>query len=184
MAYALLSGADGWMFDGEDALGQVSMMSLDNQRSLKLAHARDPVFLEVAQVVAGEMNAWAQAFFGRPIIQDWRRQLDFTTAIFRARGLHLDERHVRMTDGTGFSAAIVDAALYTVHNHQTLRGAGRSIVLYLPKIQNRRGSGTLARHPRGVGGTPGPASGYHQGLCPGRAGRGELPAHGDPRGPR
>src|SRR5262249_49361874 len=37
VAYALLSGADGWMFDGEDALGQVSEMSLDNQRSLKLA---------------------------------------------------------------------------------------------------------------------------------------------------
>src|SRR4051812_32730750 len=32
VAYALLSGADGWMFDGEDALGQVSTMSLDNQR--------------------------------------------------------------------------------------------------------------------------------------------------------
>src|SRR5262245_53892964 len=31
VAYALLSGADGWMFDGEDALGQVSTMSLDNQ---------------------------------------------------------------------------------------------------------------------------------------------------------
>jgi malate synthase len=28
-AYALLSGADGWMFDGEDALGQVDTMSLD-----------------------------------------------------------------------------------------------------------------------------------------------------------
>src|SRR5262249_46967603 len=26
IAYALLSGADGWMFDGEDALGQVSSM--------------------------------------------------------------------------------------------------------------------------------------------------------------
>jgi malate synthase len=32
VAYALLSGADGWMFDGEDALGQVRTMSLDNQR--------------------------------------------------------------------------------------------------------------------------------------------------------
>src|SRR5262245_60393041 len=31
VAYALLSGADGWMFDGEDALGQISTMSLDNQ---------------------------------------------------------------------------------------------------------------------------------------------------------
>src|SRR6267142_2585110 len=36
VAYALMSGADGWMFDGEDALGQISTMSLDNQRNLKL----------------------------------------------------------------------------------------------------------------------------------------------------
>ena len=46
VAYALLSGADGWMFDGEDALGQIATMSLDNQRNLKLALARDPVFLK------------------------------------------------------------------------------------------------------------------------------------------
>ena len=45
VAYALLSGADGWMFDGEDALGQIDTMSLDNQRNLKLAIHRDPVFL-------------------------------------------------------------------------------------------------------------------------------------------
>ena len=54
VAYALLSGADGWMFDGEDALGQITTMSLDNQRSLKLAIARDPLFLEVAEQVAGK----------------------------------------------------------------------------------------------------------------------------------
>src|SRR5215472_13724641 len=60
IAYALLSGADGWMFDGEDALGQVSSMSLDNQRNLKLAIHRDPVFLTVAERVAGEMNRWAE----------------------------------------------------------------------------------------------------------------------------
>jgi len=47
----------------------------------------------------------------------------------------LDDRHVRDRDGSGFSASIVDAALYVVNNHQTLRGEGRSIVLYLPKIQ-------------------------------------------------
>src|SRR4029450_2133590 len=58
IAYALLSGADGWMFDGEDALGQGSSMSLDNQRNLKLAIQRDPVFLKVAEQVAGEMNTW------------------------------------------------------------------------------------------------------------------------------
>jgi malate synthase len=135
VAYALLSGADGWMFDGEDALGQVSAMSLDNQRNLKLAIDRSPVFLKVAQDVAQEMNAWAQQFFGRCIIDNWRTQLDFTTRIFRARGLHLDDRHIRSADGTGFSASIVDIALYVVNNHETLRRAGASVVLYLPKIQ-------------------------------------------------
>jgi malate synthase len=135
VAYALLSGADGWMFDGEDALGQVGAMSLDNQRSLKLAIARDPVFLRVAEEVAAEMNQWARGFFGRPIIDDWREQLEFTTIIFRARGLHLDDRHARLADGTGLSASIADTALYVVLNHRALRAAGRSIVLYLPKIQ-------------------------------------------------
>src|SRR5512142_1164393 len=51
IAYALLSGADGWMFDGEDALGQLSTMSLDNQRNLKLAIRFDPAFLRVAEQV-------------------------------------------------------------------------------------------------------------------------------------
>jgi malate synthase len=135
VAYALLSGADGWMFDGEDALGQVSTMSLDNQRNLKLAIHRDQQFLAVAEKVAAEMNAWAAGFFGRPIIADWRAQLDFTTKIFRARGLHLDDRHVRNADGSGFAASIVDAALYIVNNHRRLVDAGATIVLYLPKIQ-------------------------------------------------
>src|SRR5574341_258909 len=82
VAYALLSGADGWMFDGEDALGQVATMALDNQRNLKLAIDREPLFLKVAEQVAGEMNAWARGFFGREIIADWRAQMDFTTRIF------------------------------------------------------------------------------------------------------
>ena len=61
--------------------------------------------------------------------------MGFTTKIFRARGLHLDDRHVREADGTGFSASIVDLVLYVVNNQQRLRDAGASIVLYLPKIQ-------------------------------------------------
>lgn len=135
VAYALLSGADGWMFDGEDALGQVETMSLDNQRNLKLALAFDPQFLAIAENVAQEMNAWALGFHGREIIADWRKQLDFTTRIFRARGMHLDDRHFRDGDGSGFSASIVDAVLYVVNNHLTLLRQGRTIALYLPKIQ-------------------------------------------------
>ncbi|MGA2081393.1 MAG: malate synthase [Holophaga sp.] len=135
VAYALLSGADGWMFDGEDALGQVDTMALDNHRNLNLALARDPFFLEVAEEVARDMNQWAEGFFGRPIIADWRAQLDFTTVLYRARGLHLDDRHVREADGTGFSASIADLALFVVNNQARLRAAGRSVALYLPKIQ-------------------------------------------------
>jgi malate synthase len=135
VAYALLSGADGWMLDGEDALGQISTMSLDNQRNLKLAIHRDPIFMKAAEQVAAEMNEWARGFFGRPIIDNWRTQLDFTTKIFRARGLHLDDRHVRHASGDSFSASIVDTTLYIVNNHRQLRQAGSSLVLYLPKIQ-------------------------------------------------
>ena len=135
IAYALLSGADGWMFDGEDALGQVTTMSLDNQRNLKLAIHGDPVFMRTAEQVAAEMNAWADGFFRHPIISDVGQQLDFTTKIFRARGLHLDDRHIRHANGAGLSASIVDATLYVVNNHEALRRAGSSVVLYLPKIQ-------------------------------------------------
>jgi malate synthase len=135
VAYALLSGADGWMFDGEDALGQVDAMSLDNQRSLRLAFAGDPAFIAVAEQVAQEMNGWAEGFLGRRIIADWRQQLEFTTRLYRARGLHLDDRHLRDEDGSGLSASIVDVALYVVANQEALRRQGRSIVLYLPKLQ-------------------------------------------------
>jgi malate synthase len=135
LAYALLSGADGWMFDGEDALGQVTSMSLDNQRNLKLAYHLDPVFLSAAEKVAGEMNAWAVDFLGRQTIADWRRQLDFTTRIFRPRGLHLDDRHIQHDDGSGFSASIADVSLYIVNNQERMRSGGSSLVLYLPKIQ-------------------------------------------------
>ncbi len=135
VAYALLSGADGWMFDGEDALGQVRAMSLDNQRNLKLAIHGDPVFLKVAEQVAQEMNQWSSAFFGHETIQNWRDQLRFTTKIFRARGLHLDDRHIRDANGVALAASIVDLVLYVVNNHEALQNAGSSIVLYLPKIQ-------------------------------------------------
>ena len=124
VAYALLSGADGWMFDGEDALGQVSTMSLDNQRNLKLAIHEDPVFLKIAEQVAREMNRWSNDFFRRDIVSDWRSQLDFTTKIFRARGLHLDDRHLREKNGTALAASIADLTLYVVNNYQALQKKG------------------------------------------------------------
>ena len=135
VAYALLSGADGWMFDGEDALGQVKTMSLDNLRNLKLAFHNAPLFLTVAETVSHEMNRWAESFLGRTIIDDWQEQLKFTTKIFRPRGLHLDDRHFRGENGQGLSASIVDTTLYISNNYSELQKNGSSLVLYLPKIQ-------------------------------------------------
>ena len=123
------------MFDGEDALGQIDSMSLDNQRNLKLAIRKDPVFLNVAKQVAGEMNRWSEGFLGYPMVKDWEKQLDFTTKIFRCRGLHLDDRHIRDFEGVALAASIADLTLYVVNNHGELQKAGSSIVLYLPKIQ-------------------------------------------------
>ena len=65
--------------------------------------------------------ARGEEFFGHPIIDHWADQLDFTTKIFRARGLHLDDRHIRDADGRGFSASIVDMTLYVVNNHLSSR---------------------------------------------------------------
>ncbi|WP_258105824.1 malate synthase [Marinoscillum sp. MHG1-6] len=135
VAYALLSGADGWMFDGEDALGQIKSMSLDNQRNLKMAIAKDPLFMKVAQRVSYEMNIWSKGFLGRSIVTDWERQLDFTTIIFRARGLHLDDRHFCLEGGEPFSASIVDVTLFVVNNYKEFLKREASIILYLPKIQ-------------------------------------------------
>jgi malate synthase len=68
------------------------------------------------------------------IIADWRKQIRFTTRIFRARGLHLDDRHIEHEDGRGFAATIADLVLYC----QQPPGAARSGALgrpAMPKIQ-------------------------------------------------
>jgi malate synthase len=135
VSYALLSGADGWMFDGEDALGQVDTMSLDNQRNLKFAVHRDAMFLNVSEGVAKEMNKWSSSFLDKEIISDWKTQLDFTTMIYRVRGLHLDDRHITLKSGELLSATIVDACLYVTNNYEELQKNSKSIVLYLPKLQ-------------------------------------------------
>ena len=41
-------------------------MSLDNQRNLQFAIAKDPLFLRVAEGVAAEMNRWTQGFSDAP----------------------------------------------------------------------------------------------------------------------
>ena len=74
---------------------------------------------------------------GVPRPPDRRRlasQLAFTTRIFRARGLHLDDRHVRHATARA-SAPRSSTSSCTSSTTRALRAEGRSVVLYLPKIQ-------------------------------------------------
>ena len=135
VAYALLSGADGWMFDGEDALGQISTMSLDNQRNLKLAIHRDPVFMKAAEQVAGEMN------HGRRASSDARRStIGRSSSTSRRRS----SARAGSISTTGTSATPTAPAFPRPSSTRrssssttsaTCAGTGCSLVLYLPKIQ-------------------------------------------------
>ena len=82
------------------------------------------------------MNRWAQGFFGRA----GHRRLEGAARLhdedFSARaGCTSTTGTSGRRDGAGFSASIVDLALYVVNNQAALREAGSSVVLYLPKIQ-------------------------------------------------
>ena len=86
-----------------------------------------------ASVVAQGAHQLAEPFFGDRIIEDWWRQLDFTTRLFRPRGLHLDEPEVTV-DGRPVSAAILGTALTLFYPGRAQAGRGQGIYFYLPKV--------------------------------------------------
>jgi malate synthase len=62
VAYALLSGADGWMFDGEDAQGKLIPCRWTINEILKLQLIGNPYLWVWLSRVAQEMNKWAEGF--------------------------------------------------------------------------------------------------------------------------
>jgi malate synthase len=147
VVHALLSGADGMMFDGEDALGQLETMSLDNVRALVTAYQKDPIFWEVAQEVVQEYIDKGK----KPADWNWRKLIEenFTTRIYRVRGVHLDDRQLRFTksDGTqaAISATIVDMVAYLVNAGPVLIEQGSTPTLYLPKLQTAEEAAFMAQ---------------------------------------
>ena len=84
------------------------------------------------------------------LIDRWRGTLAFTdpatgksyklapnpaVLIVRPRGLHLDERHLKL-DGEPLSGAFVDFALYLLHNAAAACAAGSGAYYYLPKLES------------------------------------------------
>ncbi len=84
------------------------------------------------------------------LIDRWRGTLAFADAatgksyalgpnpavlIVRPRGLHLDERHLTV-DGEPLAGALVDFALYLVHNAAAATAAGSGAYYYIPKLES------------------------------------------------
>ncbi|MBO9577913.1 MAG: malate synthase A [Microbacteriaceae bacterium] len=120
---ALNSGANVWLADHEDATS--------------------PTW---HNVIAGQVNLHdairGRLSFTSPDGKEYRVQDGPTpTIVFRPRGLHLTERHLRWIDAEGSpaaaSASLVDAGLYAFHNARALVDAGRGPYFYLPKMESR-----------------------------------------------
>lgn len=122
---ALNSGAQVWLADHEDALSPT----------------------------------WSNVIGGQLALHDAiRRQIDFVsdagkaytlgkhtpTIVFRPRGWHLTEKHLRYTNQAGLpalvSASLVDFGLYLFHNATELIARGTGPYFYLPKLENHLGA--------------------------------------------
>ena len=160
-------------------------MSLDNQRNLKLAIHRDPVFMKVAEQVAGEMNAVGTGFLRHARSSTTGKSSSTSRPRSSAPAACTSTTATSATSsGAGFSASIVDATLYIVNNHRRLREDGVLAGSLPAQDPDRRGGRAVERHPLGARTAPRPAGRHHQGLRARRAGRSVFPADGDSRRPR
>lgn len=118
---ALNSGAKVWLADHEDAMSPTWANVIGGQANLYDA-------------IRGDID------FTSPEGKEYRVGEQTPTIVFRPRGWHLTEQHLRFTDRAGqecaASASLVDAGLYLFHNAQALIDAGRGPYLYLPKMES------------------------------------------------
>jgi malate synthase len=124
---ALNSGANVWLADAEDASSPTWRNVVEGQLALHDA-------------IRGTLTHTS------PEGKEYRLRsttlTDLPTIVFRPRGWHLIEKHVRYVDRAGVSvsasASLVDAGLYLFHNARELVARGRGPYLYLPKLEGYR----------------------------------------------
>jgi len=118
---ALNSGAKVWLADHEDALSPTWDAVIDGQLNLHDAIRRRIDF-------TGENG------------KAYRLAEETATIVFRPRGWHLPEQHLRWVRADGrsirASASLVDAGLYLFHNAAELVERGSGPYLYLPKLES------------------------------------------------
>jgi malate synthase len=114
---ALNSGAKVFMADFEDSTTPTWENVLDGQMNLYDAVRRTITFADPA---TGKQYALKE----KPAV-----------LFVRARGWHLEERHV-WVDGEAMSGSIFDFALYFFHNAKELLSRGTGPYFYLPKMES------------------------------------------------
>jgi malate synthase len=121
---ALNSGAKVWLADHEDATSPTWGNVVEGQLSLR-------------DFLRGSLE------YTTPEGKEYRVTATQTpTIVFRPRGWHLVEKHLRFHDRAGramhASGSLVDFGLYFFHNAKALIAAGRGPYFYLPKLESHR----------------------------------------------
>ncbi|KZM76988.1 malate synthase A [Cellulosimicrobium sp. I38E] len=127
---ALNSGAKVWLADAEDASSPTWRNVIEGQLALHDA-------------IRGTLTHTTGSGDHR---KDYRLRsttlTDLPTIVFRPRGWHLIEKHMRYVDRAGVSvsasASLVDFGLYLFHNAHELVARGRGPYFYLPKLEGYR----------------------------------------------
>lgn len=113
---ALNSGARVFMADLEDSLSPTFDNVFGAQRDLRDA-------------LRGDIS------FTSPDGREYRLGENPAVLFMRPRGLHLPEKHLGV-DGEDIPAALVDFGLYAFHNLTARVTAGRTLNVYLPKLEH------------------------------------------------
>ncbi|GLU91147.1 malate synthase A [Agromyces sp. NBRC 114283] len=126
---------------------KMTINALNSDAKVWLADHEDATSPTWRNIVEGQLNL-ADALRGRlgftsPEGKEYRveRELAETpTIVFRPRGWHLTEKHLRFHDRTGramhASGSLVDFGLYVFHNARRLIELGRGPYFYLPKLES------------------------------------------------
>ena len=114
---ALNSGAKVFMADFEDSTTPTWDNVIDGQINLRDAVRRTITF-------ADEKTGKSYRLIEKPAV-----------LFVRARGWHLEERHV-MIDGEPMSGSLFDFGLYAFHNAKELLARGSGPYFYLPKMES------------------------------------------------
>ncbi|WP_022881215.1 malate synthase A [Gryllotalpicola ginsengisoli] len=124
---------------------KMTVNALNSGAKVWLADAEDASAPSWANVIGGQANLYdairRRIDFTTPEGKEYRLGETTPTIVFRPRGWHLPERHLRYVDrpggGAPASGSLVDFGLYAFHNARELIARGTGPYFYLPKIENR-----------------------------------------------